>query len=55
MGYRSSSSGENGKNLLRFDHKDKLSFQKISHTWSKSHQDRTSVEVVERRRVLLEV
>jgi len=26
----------------------------ISHTWSKSHQDRTSVEVVERRRVLLE-
>jgi hypothetical protein len=30
-------------------------FIKISHTWSKSHQDRTSVEVVERRRVLLEV
>jgi hypothetical protein len=27
----------------------------ISHTWSKSHHDRTSVEVVERRRVLLEV
>ncbi|CAF1137745.1 unnamed protein product [Rotaria sordida] len=26
----------------------------ISHTWSKSHQDRTSVEVVERRRILLE-
>ncbi|CAF0788254.1 unnamed protein product [Didymodactylos carnosus] len=26
----------------------------ISHTWSKSHQDRTSVEVVERRRLLLE-
>ncbi|CAF3836752.1 unnamed protein product [Rotaria sp. Silwood1] len=26
----------------------------ISYTWSKSHQDRTSVEVVERRRILLE-
>ena len=30
-------------------------FPKISHTWSKSYHDRTSVEVVERRRVLLEV
>ncbi|CAF5039910.1 unnamed protein product, partial [Rotaria sp. Silwood1] len=28
--------------------------KKISYTWSKSHQDRTSVEVVERRRILLE-
>lgn len=31
------------------------SILQISHTWSKSYQDRTSVEVVERRRVLLEV